>query len=252
MNVLTHVLLINGFSPYHINSIMGSEWYLADYFILIAIFPILFKYINSLVRSISLFVFSSIGCYLFSVLLMKVSAIPEQEVWDIYVYTFGIWAQFPVVVLGMILFFVVKSNWFQKIYGNRLLSVSLLVAGGYGILILLLGVNYKGLAIHVVYAVFLFLIILSQSIYKCPILNNFLWRSLGRHSYFIYLFHYILFWVYDNLIEKSGNRPLLEEIIRVIVILVSAYLMAYIWETIKKIYPVLKDKLKNRELNHLG
>ncbi len=197
-NIAAHILFLHGLSPYYINSILGVEWYLADYAILLLLIPVLYKIVNNLSKSVAFLVFSSIGSYFFILAAGNLQIIPDKQVWDIYIGSFGFLAQLPVMAMGIVLYFLVNDIKIQERCRNKkLLSYSLLAGSVYGILILAAGVSFKGLTIQVVYGGVLLFFILSQAVYACPLIDNWLWRTLGKHSYMIYLFHYFFIMGFD-------------------------------------------------------
>lgn len=202
-NIVGHILFLHGFSPYYINSILGVEWYLADYAILILLTPILYKVINNFSRSMAFFVVSSIGSYFSIILMRNWTIIPDTYLWDIYIGSFGFLIQLPVIALGIMLYFIINNvsvevNCKQK----KLLSYALLIGAMYCIVIMLAGVSFKGLTIQTVYGGILFFFVLSQAIYACPLIDNCFWRTLGKNSYTIYLFHYFFIMGYNILFSQ--------------------------------------------------
>ena len=55
LNIISHFLLLHGFNPYYINSIIGVEWYIGVLVIFYMIAPFLYNKIKSLKNAVLLF-----------------------------------------------------------------------------------------------------------------------------------------------------------------------------------------------------
>lgn len=233
-NVAAHILFLHGLSPYYINSLLGIEWYLADYAILMLLIPVLYKMIHSFSRAVAFFVCSSIGSYLFILLSRNWSIIGDEKLWDIYIGSFCFLAQLPVMALGIVLYFVVNNSGIvEACRSKKLLSYALLIGAIYGFVIMIAGVSFKGLTIQTVYGGILFFFILSQAVHGCPLVVNRFWRELGKYSYIIYLFHYFFFMGFDHFFEKYASYTLKTWVIRLLFVLGMSYGAAFLTGQIK-------------------
>lgn len=240
-NVAAHILFLHGLSPYYINSILGVEWYLADYAILLLLIPVLYKVINNLSKSVAFLVFSSIGSYFFILAAGNLHIIPDKQIWDIYIGSFGFWAQLPIMAMGIVLYFLVNDIKVQdRCKNKKLLSYAMLAGSVYGILILAAGVSFKGLTIQVVYGGVLFFFILSQAVYSCPLIDNCIWRTLGKHSYMIYLFHYFFIMGFDYFFGKYTGNAVKAWALRFLFVWVMSGVLIILSEGIKKIIVKLR------------
>ena len=234
-NMIAHISFLHGLSPYYINSILGVEWYLADYVILMLLIPVLYKVINNFSKSVAFLVLSSIGSYFFILMSRNWSIISDTQVWDIYIGSFGFLAQLPVMAMGIVLYFLINDNriW-ERCTDKKILSYALLAGSVYGIVILMAGVSFKGLTIQVVYGGILFVFILSQAIYGCPLIDNCFWRTLGSHSYLIYLFHYFFIMTFNHFWGRIAGSSIKAWGIRFVFVWAVSWIMIFLEDRIKK------------------
>jgi peptidoglycan/LPS O-acetylase OafA/YrhL len=104
-NILSHFLFLNGFNPYHINSILSVEWSVAVEMTFYVLVPILFKCIKTTTSSITA-AFITLNIYvIISIVTNHIIPIKNKELWMSYK---GIWfvSQAPVFMLGIILYFI--------------------------------------------------------------------------------------------------------------------------------------------------
>lgn len=191
-NIIAHILGLHALNPYYMNSIIGVEWYIGNYFLLILISPILFRIINTLESSIVLFV-ASLVINVFMRQIPSPLVQNDKYLWDNYLNSYGIMAQVPVIALGIMLYFLVnKEKIFQSYKRKKILSYSILVGMLFFMCSLMKGVNVSNIQPHILYALVFMGIIFSQIIYESPLLNNTFLSFLGRKSYGIYLIHFYL------------------------------------------------------------
>lgn len=233
-NVVAHILFLHGLSPYYINSLLGIEWYLADYAILVLLIPLLYKMINSFEKAMAFLVCSSIGSYLFVLISGNWSIITDEKLWDIYIGSFGFLAQLPIMALGIVLYFILNiSSIWESCKNKKLVSYALLIGSIYCVAIMIAGVSFKGLTIQTVYGGILFFFVLSQAIHGCPLVVNRFWRELGKYSYIIYLFHYFFFMGFDHFFGKYVDYSLTTWVIRLVFVLGLSYGLAFVAGWIK-------------------
>lgn len=233
-NIAAHILFLHGLSPYYINSLLGIEWYLADYAILMLLIPALYKIVNSLGKAVAFLTCSSIGSYLFILISRNWKIFADEKLWDIYIGSFGFLAQLPVMALGIVLYFIVNDFRLPESCKNKkILSYALLTGSVYGIVIMIAGVSFKGLTIQTVYGGILFIFVLSQAIHGCPLVVNRFWRELGKYSYVIYLFHYFFFMGFDHFFGKYASYSIKTWVIRLVFVLGMSYGAAFLAGQIK-------------------
>lgn len=137
-NILSHVLFVHGFFPHYINSIIGVEWYLGNLVIFFIFVPFIYKYVDSLKKSVALFVGSTFFCNILN--YYAVSFLPQTEdayIYELYFSTTWIFAQLPVLMLGIVLYFILKKDIWENIKHKKIFSYAILISstgmmgGGY-------------------------------------------------------------------------------------------------------------------------
>ena len=208
-NVISHLLLLHGLFPYYANSILGLEWYVGVLFIFILISPIIYRFVNTLRKSVVLLVV---------LLLIKPFVTPYlyniYEFWRDYVVyrgyidSVGPYANITIFMMGVVIYHIfnlIKDKKPDEKRG-RLLSYGLLVLS-----LLLIIIQYRFPFISLVmsmnesYALIYSLIIISQFIWSTKLIDNAFFRLLGKYSYGIYLFQIIVFSLYDRFINYTGR-----------------------------------------------
>lgn len=229
-NVMSHLLFLNGFHPYYINSILGVEWYLADLAIFYFIAPFLYKYINTAEKSFCSFLLLSVGAGLIKHLAMSVIPIPDEYIWSAYVANFGIISQLPVLMMGIFLYlFVRRVRGRACIKDKTSVSVCILLFSIYLIIGEMLGVNkIGGVSDYFIFSLCFGGIILSQLLKKCVILDNKFFRTLGKNSYPIYLLHFLLIHFYEKNINLTLVNEWVDWGIKYVIVLLCSYALAVI------------------------
>lgn len=206
-NVLTHLFLLHGLFPHFCNSIIAVEWYLGVLAIFYVLAPLLFGAINSIQKAVTVWIWGTLICTF--VTYAAVGFIPEVE--DAYVYasyfdTFSFITQFPVLLLGIVLYYVLKEGQGKReetqaaAMSCALLVFALVMIGGIAQnKTTLWGVNGAAM-----FGMCFFLIALSQHFRTSPLIDNPLFRYLGKNSYPIYLLHYYVVFAYQSICERYG------------------------------------------------
>lgn len=227
-NVLAHLFFLHGLFPHYADSIIGVEWYLGTLAIFYLLAPYLYKIINSLEKSVACFLLSTFLCRILSHFVYRI--FPEGE--DSYIYsayagTFNFFAQFPVLIAGIMLYFLFQSRMLEKISKPKIISYILLLFAMVMIAGQALGQNSIFLiSSETLYGLWFFLIAISQKI--CPLIltDNKLWRILGKYSYPIYLFHFFIFSIYDKINVPSTGHILLDWGIKYAVALLCSFMVS--------------------------
>ena len=230
-NILAHLLLIHGFFPHYANSILGVEWYLGTLVIFYIMLPFIYKYINSLKKSIISFFISLILClFIRKCLFLLIPAVDDSYIYECYIRTFCIFAQLPVLFMGIILFYLLKNIDIQIISARSrvLFSYALLLLSG----IIIFQQAYttpspNSLFKFVLFGLIYSFIILSQYLYKCPLIDNVLFKTLGHFSYPIYLFHFLLLELYKKHMYLSTGNLAIDSCFRYIIIVISSLIIAF-------------------------
>ena len=144
-------------------------------------------------------------------LTTSLSILPTKdiEIWSAYSCNFGFWNQFPVMLIGISLYKFSESIDLESIIKHKVAFSLTTVTGCF---LLLYGFICKGTNISIwpftyfttwglVFAIWF----ISQQAYSLRIINNPITRILGKYSYAIYLFHYLIIMNYGYLRLSTGN-----------------------------------------------
>lgn len=202
-NVIVHLLFIFGLFPQYINSILSVEWYLGIIAIFYILVPLLYKNVNSLRKASCFFVFSFIICEFVNDFVLQI--VPKSYVYESFFGSFWLFEQLPSLSLGIVLYYMLKLVKVNKIKIYPLILVIcvsgvIVLARPFGILHHSLLLNYT---LCSVIAVCLAVIL---NAHRCVVLDNGMWRVLGKYSYPIYLLHCLILQQYDKHIGvNTGN-----------------------------------------------
>ena len=226
-NVLAHVFFVHGFYPPYVNSILGVEWYLGNYALMVVIMPFIYRKVNSLSRATALFAGSSVLCYFITYGASFINPISNEQLWQTYIDSFWFPTQFPVMAIGFVLYFIIcKLQEYYKGKENKLLSYTLLGMSCYSVLILIAGVSYKGLSIYIVWSIVILGLIISQVMHKSPLIINPFFITLGKNSYVIYLFHRIIFRIYEKFLGEYYDSSIMAWGIRLLVVFLVSLILS--------------------------
>lgn len=232
-NILAHIFLLHGLFPHYTDSILSVEWYLGCLWLFFLVSPLLFKYIDTLGKSVIFGVFLYIVQPLLSAKLAVVVPIGEDsQIYDAYVGTFGPPKQFLVYMFGIILYFVIKRLKDLNIDCITALSYALLI---FGIIALYGQVNdastiYR-LSRDEMFGLWFFVIILSQALHSSRLIVNPVFKIFGKYSYGIYLFQFVWLKSYDRYINYSGkNDGEVRFLISLAVLLGISYILTSFFE----------------------
>ena len=184
---LSHILLVNGFSPKHINSILIVEWYVSNLIIFYFLAPYIIKIVGNLKQSL---IFLPI-CILFSIGFHYLTS--EITAYKDYFSTLCIIVQLPVIAIGIVLYYLCSGNAIKSISTKVYLSVSLAFACSLACFFLLdkwFGCISKSLFAGLVFGWFLYTLSFTER--KGVKLHLWLSTILSKYSLGIYLFHMFL------------------------------------------------------------
>lgn len=204
-NVLAHCLFVHGLFPHYCNSLASVEWYLGVLAIFYVLAPLLFRVINNMRKAVVAWIGGTLICtFITYVAGSAVWQIKDAYVYANYIGTFSFIAQFPVLLLGIILYYVIKKcegeyeNTRAAAASYTLLMVALVMIAG----IARTESSMWGVIGSVMFGLCFFLIALSQLLRTTPLIVNPLFCFLGKSSYPIYLMNYYLVFLYKSVYAR--------------------------------------------------
>ena len=244
INIIFHLLLLHGFNPYYFNSILGVEWYLGTLCILYLFSPLIYRYVNNLRKACACFCVCSILCPYLCDLVNKMCPILDKYVWDFYIINCSIIAQLPLVFLGIILFFVLNEDGQKRWKMSKFSSFITLLMSIYLIRCLLIN-NIVGFSTFALWGIAFIGIIISQCKHPIPIIQNRFFVILGKYSYGMYLFHYLIIKKipYVSFSNDYFSWILNYIIVVIVTLVISILLTKYFEEPITKLFIKLKAEL---------
>ena len=249
-NVVSHVLFLHAFNPYHVNSIIGVAWYIGDLVIMYAITIFLHKFIKGLEDALAWFCGSVIVGYFLCSVLNAAYLIDDVSVWSSYIWTFSIFVEFPCYLLGIVVYYIIQSETVEHMRGNKKLSRVILIGSLYVLFCLVtgyrdIGSRYNaGLSSIWIFSIVYAFIIIALEIRDNKIINNCICAALGRRSYAIYFVHYILICAIQKNIPNIVQPPLANWFIKFVIVVVTSYVIAIILDLlIEKPFNKLWKKL---------
>ena len=188
-NVFFAMTFLNGFSYNFINP--WVNWYIGDLVIFLVVAPLLFRWINTVKKSVWFFVVSMVFAWLSSLVLVRVGV---DTSWYFY---FWFPNQLPVLAIGMMYYHFQKNSFVEC--KNSILTLGFVVST---CILLSFFLFTTPMELHVRYGLFLF-------VFAYVLFNNsgkwFNWlKVLGDNSYGIYLYHWCLIPIFDLVMRKYG------------------------------------------------
>lgn len=229
-NFITHVLFLHGFVPHYIDSIIGVEWYLGNLAIFYVIIPFIYKYVNSLEKAFILFVTSVFGCA--AIMSWTYSWFPMTE--DSYIYqsykgNFWIFSQLPVLLFGIVVYFIMKSDFKERCVYKKWSSYIILMLSVFMVIGQMYKQNYLfKVSETVLFGIWFGGIIISQFLHKCILIDNRVFQKLGEYSYPLYLFHFIILSVYMQYMPLVTGINVLDISLRFVGVLIITFIVSVI------------------------
>ena len=199
-NLITHITFTHGLFPHYTNSILGMEWYIGVLALFYFLTPLLYKLIDSLEKSLIWFSISVVACRIISTLLEHfcMPEVSDRYIYESFFVTFSLIVQFPILLLGIVIYYLFKKTDFNNIEHKKASAYTLLFVA----LTLMIGTILgntciTGISIYAQFAIIYFVIIISQKIHSTPIIDNPIFSLLGKHSWVLYLSHGLVIRFYN-------------------------------------------------------
>ena len=221
LNILCNLFFLHGFFPYYTNCI-NTNWFMGVLAIFYILAPFIYRIINSLEKSIvSLFIIVPIG-YIINNLLSAFNILEVEGIWLDYINIFSFSAEFPIVLLGILSFFIYRLICEKKLKNKRLIGMSMLLFSVICLLSLFLRKDYFVIFNDIFsFGIVLTIVFLSQLIYPIFLVKNKIFEFVGKHSYGIYLSHLIVLRYINQLLGERRNEKMIDIIGYFLLILIS-------------------------------
>lgn len=248
-NLVSHLLFLHGLFPHYANSIFGVEWYLGVYALFLLIVPLLYRFIDSLGKSmLLLLVVHIVAPRLNEYLIRGLPMAEDPTVYDTYVHNWGLLCQLPVLCMGIVLYYTIQCLNRVHSMDSVIISYALLALSLYMLYGQIQGANdLYNASVYEMYALWFGMMIISQTIHACPIIDNPIFRACGRHSYVMFLFQFIWLNAYSRYISPYvGDAWIVKFSVSVVALLVIAILLErYVDQPIQKRLVALLQYAKN-------
>lgn len=230
-NIMANLLFIHGFNPYYINAI-NSNWFMADLAIFYVLSPLLFKFINSIERAV-IVLFSIVPIeFVIRNAVINLNIMEDQYIWSNYVYTFNFLAQFPIMLLGIMAYYVYRKVEEDNLISHKKLFSTVclifLVIPLYSLI--MYNGNFEIYSTFFPFGVIFMLVLISQLIYPIKLIKNPIFSIFGKHSFGIYLSHYFVLRFLNYLGISGENESAFERVFGFIIAALMALLVSIIAE----------------------
>ena len=197
-NVASHFLGLFGLNPYWINSLIGVEWYLGDLFLFYLLVPLIRGRLKDL-RSTGLALAGSAATSLMLTAAAKLflaEQIAGSPVVEAYILNFCLVQQLPVFLLGAALYYMIpeiRAGWNDTVC-RRIAALCMIAAAGGMIFLMYFGTG--PLPVALVSGVVFGLFFAGVRLFPAGHGKASFLAQIGRVSYGIYLFHFLLLQVF--------------------------------------------------------
>jgi peptidoglycan/LPS O-acetylase OafA/YrhL len=216
------LFFINSFHPNYINSLMPGGWSIAVEMIFYLILPLLFKFINSISRAHWLFFISLIIYIVTNYFLINHQLVKDKDLWNSFCY-FSFFSQLPIFCLGILLYFYIKEENMSNVFSAKSQLPLFFI-----IILLIFNVILNFIPIHVLISSYFFALVFIISSKKNIIFENKILIFIGKISYSMYLFHYVMLFVMWklNLLDLIDSQ-LLNFVFRFFILLLFTIILSY-------------------------
>jgi peptidoglycan/LPS O-acetylase OafA/YrhL len=183
VNIASHYLFLNGFSPYLINNIVPGGWSIAVEASFYCLLPFLFYRIKN-IQQACIFTLGTLCLrFVLFVLLNRYLSISDQHLWNDYLF-FYLPNQLPIFGLGIVLYFTIYGQ------GDTSFTFKFLAIAS---LILTVGLSFQpGIFVPEIFYFGVIFLLFAYSLhrYHPTILFNSPVLYIGQISYTLYLTHF--------------------------------------------------------------
>lgn len=187
LEILLNLSFTFNFVPGYQPGLVWASWTIGVEMVFYLLFPLVYRFINSLPKAIGFFVVTLLISNLYSYLLFEYATFKNIS----FIIERSFLHQFPIFALGMVVFYI-----FEKFIHHRTISrwwgVGLLILSGVGFVALVYG--FLKFLIDPLYweAIVYSLLVLALAIFPFGLFVNRLFLLWGKLSYSLYLNHPLL------------------------------------------------------------
>ncbi len=221
-NMIAHLFFLHGLFPKYMNSILSVEWYLGTLVIFWWLVPFLYKAIKTIEMAFVWWMCCSVICRVLSLLILpRIPESPNAYLYQTYVNDWSLLAQLPILLLGVVVFFIVGLEQKKTINDKKGVSWGLIIVALIGFAGLVRGGTYIwGVSTYILYAIIYTIVIIALCIQSTPIIDNPIFRVLGKYSYAIYLVHHAVIYFMGYTTEQINTTGSIQWIIRYMLVLI--------------------------------
>ena len=207
-NYISHIVFLNGLNPSWCYGIMGVEWYIADLALFYLMVPCLRKLMTNLKTAVIAFLASVVLSSGALVIVNHVFSVQmtENNAYEAYFHTSFVVYQIPVLIVGIVLYYLIKEIAEGKI--SRCLAVGIfgLAAMATSIGFVVLHLNKRYMTSSLIAGLLFGLLFLlcsgnDNKFFAGRAFKPFIF--VGKHSYGIYCFHQI---VINSIMRYAFNK----------------------------------------------
>ena len=199
LDIVSHLTFTNGLFPEYINK-WNVEWYIADLALFYVMAPFLYKIAGNLKKSLLTLAVVTLINIAFTIItnILFSTQIALNAQYEMFFHTFCIINQLPVLLMGVVLYYFQKGVLNSEIKVRKIIVCMSIVLGVVLFLFFTFHLNKRVLTSSFVAGLlfsFPFALLSSHkqehNLRRFPNLAKFI-CFMGKHSYGIYCFHYII------------------------------------------------------------
>ena len=252
-NILMHLLLLHGLFPTYCCTIVSVEWYVGILVLFYLIIPFVYYFVKNIQGAFA-FLICTYGANVLANRFVMSFIIPNNNgmLYVSFFTRFWIFAHMPTFALGVLLYYLSKRDYSELKYPKAysLMLILFVIVMDYG---QAAGVNtLAGWNDYTVEAIWFTILIYSQILWSNPIICNRFFGFLGRYSYPMYLFHILIYHLYDSYIHIGIENGVALYFIRfvavlVVTVLISVALTKFIDDPMQKVISGFFEKRRANE-----
>lgn len=218
-------IFMHGTHPLSVNAVIPGGWSVAVEVMFYLCLPIVFRHTSSTLSALKWFC-GSIGFYYLFGRIAEVyfnQTLPENARYlsEIYSWYMSFPAQFPVFIMGIVAFFVVKEEQIKPMY-----AYAAVCAGGLWLICGQMQATNHLFPRHFQWALVFSLLIIANVQRPFHLFDNPLMRTLGRISYSAYLLHFFVLTFVGKIFRHVSIRAELKFLLLYCVVVGVTYFMA--------------------------